>query len=268
MDNFKQFVRKAVPIVLTVVGSASTIAAVIFAAKEGPKYQKILEEKGDEMKPVEKVTTAVKVFAPAIGCAAASIACGAGAQLLNMKTQVSIMGAHAALAQAYKTHIANGKELDWVDGDKELLKEAEASKLPPDVMREVDEKKYTINLKNISDKLGDVTFEATKEELLWKIIAVNMEIGRCGCISANRLLELFELSQYKYAAGDCEGWSFPMIGVFDGNEWLMFDYFREDDGSLTCYPILDASETYLSEYGLDWDFTGPELVKAMNSPIV
>ena len=268
MSNFKQFVRKAVPIVLTVVGSASTIAAVIFAAKEGPKYQKILEEKGDEMKPVEKVTTAVKVFAPAIGCAAASIACGVGAHMMDMHTQASIMGAHAALAQAYKKHIANGKELDWVDGDKELLKEAEASKLPPDVMREVDEKKYTVSLKNISDKLGEITFEATKEELLWKIIAVNMEMGRCGAVTANRLLELFELSQYKYAGGDGEGWSFPMIGVFDGNEWLMFDYFLEDDGTLTCYPVLDAYEGFLSDYGLDWDLTGPELVEAMNSPVL
>ena len=132
----------------------------------------------------------------------------------------------------------------------------------------MDEKKYTVSLKNISDKLGEITFEATKEELLWKIIAVNMEMGRCGAVTANRLLELFELSQYKYAGGDGEGWSFPMIGVFDGNEWLMFDYFLEDDGTLTCYPVLDAYEGFLSDYGLDWDLTGPELVEAMNSPIL
>ena len=253
MGSFKQFVRKAVPIVLTVVGSASTIAAVIFAANEGPKYQKILKEKGDEMKPVEKVTTAVKVFAPAIGCAAASIACGVGAHMMDMHTQASIMGAHAALAQAYRKHIANGKELDWAGVDKDLLKEAEASKLPPDVMKEVDEKKYFVHLKSVADDLEEIVFEATKEELLWKIIAVNMELGRCGEMTANRLLELFELDDYKYPGGDSEGWSFPMLGEWDGCEWLTFDYFVEDDGSLTCYPVFAAYDGFLTDYGLDWD---------------
>lgn len=267
MSNFKQFVRKAVPIVLTVVGSASTIAAVIFAAKEGPKYQKILEEKGDEMKPVEKVTTAVKVFAPAIGCAAASVACGVGAHMMDMHTQASIMGAHAALAQAYKKHIANGKELNWVNSDKELLKEAEESKLPPDAMKDVDEKKYFVHLKSVADDLDEIVFEATKEELLWKIIAVNVELGKCGEMTANRLLELFELDEYKYPGGDSEGWSFPMLGEWDGCEWLMFDYFVEDDGSLTCYPVFTAYDGFLTDYGLDWDHpTSSEVLNLMSAP--
>ena len=267
MSNFKQFIRKAVPIALTVVGSASTIAAVIFAAKESPKYQKILEEKGDEIKPIEKVTTAIKVFAPAIGCAAASIACGVGAHMMDMQTQASLMGAHAALVQAYKKHVAGNKEIPWSDENKDVLMETEREKLPPDVMREVDEKVYTIHLKNIADDLDEIDIQATKEQLLWKIIAVNMELGKCGVLSANRLLELFELSEYKFSGGDSEGWSFPMLGEWDGNEWLMFDYIHEDDGSLTCYPLVPAYDGYMTDYGLDWDHpTSVEMLDLMSSP--
>lgn len=253
MSNIKQFVRKAVPIALTVVGSVSTIAAVIFAAKEGPKYQKILEEKGDDVKPIEKVTTAVKVFAPAIGCAAASIACGVGAHMMDMHTQASIMGAHAALVQAYKKHIAGGKGTEWIEENKNDLLGLEKEKLPPDVMREIDEKKYQVHLMRLGDDVGEIVFEATKEELLWKIIAVNMELGRCGELCLNRLLELFELDQYKIPGGYDEGWSFPMLGSMDGCEWLQFAYVQESDGSLTCYPEEPAYGGYLTDYGLDWD---------------
>ena len=267
MSSFKQFVRKAVPIVLTVVGSASTIAAVIFAAKEGPKYQKILEEKGDEMKPVEKVTTAVKVFAPAIGCAAASIACGVGAHMMDMHTQASITGAYIALKQAYRKHVSDEKELPWVDENKDILMDAERDRLPPDVMREVDEKVYTVHLKDFADDLDEIDIQATKEQLLWKIIAVNMELGRCGELTLNRLLELFELSEYKISGGDGEGWSFAMLGSWNGNEFLMFDYIHESDGSLTCYPLSKAYDGYLTDYGLDWDHpTAPDALDYLSSP--
>lgn len=267
MSNFKQFVRKAVPIVLTVVGSASTIAAVIFAANEGPKYQKILEERGEEMKPVEKAVTAVRVFAPAIGCAAASIACGVGAHMMDMQTQASIMGAHAALVQAYKKHIVDNKEVKWNEDDEEVLKEVVGEELPESVKHSNEEKVYTIRLKNVSDRLDEITFEATKEELLWKIIAVNKELGRCGELTANRLLELFELDDYKYPGGDDEGWSYAMLGEWDGGEFLAFDYGQESDGSLTCFPLYPAYEGYLSDYGLDWDHpTSLEMLKSLSAP--
>ena len=268
MSNFKQFVRKAVPIVLTVVGSASTIAAVIFAAKEGPKYQKILEEKGDEIKPIEKVTTAIKVFAPAIGCAATSIACGVGTYVFDFNTQMSIMGIATAAERGYKTLLKKNEEINGPGANEKIFKSIAEENFPEDISKDPPEKVYTVHLRNLSDNLDEITFESTKEDLLWKVIAVNMEMGKIGSLTLNRLLEMFELGQYKTSSGDNEGWSFAMLGEWDGNEWLMFDYIHGDDGSLTCYPIFGAYDGFLSDYGLDWPTTGPELIEAMNHPVL
>lgn len=253
MSNFKQFVRKAVPIVLTVVGSASTIAAVIFAANEGPKYQKILEENGDEMKPVEKVTTAVKVFAPAIGCAVASIACGVGAHMMDMQTQASLMGATAAVKQGYRKFFKENGELNGPEANERVLRKIEEGKFPDDIRDEEGEKIYKVYLKNLrDDAYEEIEFEATKEELLLREIKVNMELGANGYISLNRMLELFELSEHKISKGNDVGWSIEMLqeanARVDWVPWLLFDYTRNDDGSLTMYPIWPSVEAFDVDY--------------------
>ena len=253
MSNFKQFVRKAVPIVLTVVGSASTIAAVIFAANEGPKYQKILEEKGDEMAPVEKVTTAIGVFAPAIGCAAVSVACGVGAHMMDMQTQASLMGATAAVKQGYRKFFKENGELNGPEANERVLRKIEEEKLPDDIRDEEGEKIYKVYLKNLrDDAYEEIEFEATKEELLMREIKVNMELGANGYISLNRMLELFELSEHKISKGNDMGWSVNMLIEANAHTdlvpWLLFDYTRNDDGSLTMYPVWPSVEDYGDDY--------------------
>lgn len=253
MSNFKQFVRKAVPIVLTVVGSASTIAAVIFAANEGPKYQKILEEKGDEIKPIEKVTTAIKVFAPAIGCAAASIACGVGAHMMDMHTQASIMGATVALKEGYKKFVKENGELNGPEANEKIFKKLEEENFPDDIRDEEGEKIYKVYLKNLrDDSFDEIAFEATKEELLLREIKANMELGTNGYLSLNKMLELFELGDFKIPSGNDRGWSIEMLieanSRTDLIPWLLFDYTRNDDGSLTMYPVWPSVEGFDDDY--------------------
>ena len=254
MSNLKHFIRKAVPIVLTVVGSASTVAAVIFAAKEGPKYMQILEEKGSEIKPIEKFATAVKVFAPAIGCATASIACAAGTVMFDASTQASIMGLAAAAQQGYKNILKKNEEINGPEANKKIFKAICGENFPDDEHDENGEKIYTVHLKNVSETaLEEVTFRDTKEGVLLKAAAVNMELGKCGHITYNRLLELFELSEHKTINGEFEGWSCWMLGDWGENPWLVFDYVLNNDGSLTLYTLWPAYEGYLLDYGIEDD---------------
>ena len=253
MSSFKQLVRKAVPIVLTVVGSASTIAAVIFAAKEGPKYQKILEENADAMKPVEKVTTAVKVFAPAIGCTAVSVACGVGAHMMDMHTQASIMGASMALKEGYRKFVKENGELNGKDANEKIFKKIGEEQLTEELRNDDGEKVYKYYLKNFrSDSFDEIEFESTKEHLLQREIDTNVELGSDGRISLNRMLELFDLGEYKVPSGEDVGWSVGMLieanSWSDWVPWLLFDDVKNDDGSRTISPRWPAIDGYDTDF--------------------
>ena len=252
MSNFTQFIRKAVPIALTIVGSVATVAAVIFAADEGPRYKKALEEKED-MTASEKVTTAVKTFAPAIACATISVACGVGAHMMDMHTQASIMGASMALKEGYKKFVKENGELNGKEANEKIIRKIEEECLPEEVRDEEGEKIYKVYLKNLrSNSFDEIAFEATKEELLQREIKVNMELGSEGRISLNRALELFELGDYKIPSGNDVGWSIEMLieanSWQDWVPWLLFDYTRNYDGSLTMYPVWPSVEGYDTDY--------------------
>ena len=256
MSNFTQFIRKAVPIALTIVGSVATVAAVIFAADEGPRYKKALEEKED-MTTTEKVTIAVKTFAPAIACVTISVACGVGAHVMDMHTQASIMGATVALKEGYKKFVKENGEINGIEANEKVFKKFINDKLPSSMRDENGEKVYTVYLKNLSYDVDEIMFEATKEELLLRSIRVNRELSMTGQVSLNRLLELFELDQYITVSGNDKGWSSYMIGSNNCNEnpsycgeYLDFDYCLNNDGSLTMFPVYEAEDTYLSDYGL------------------
>lgn len=256
MSSFTQFIRKAVPIALTIVGSVATVAAVIFAADEGPRYKKALEEKED-MTTTEKVTMAVKTFAPAIACATISVACGVGAHVMDMHTQASLMGATVAIKEGYKKFVKENGEINGIEANKKLIKKAISEQLSEDERDEDGEKIHTVCLRGYSEGAPDIIFKATAKQALDREIAVNMELGEEGYLSVNRMLELFELSDRKIPEGEHEGWSVDQMIEWNAFKpcvpWLLFDN-RDDkeSGMLIVEPFYEGYGGYLSDYGLDY----------------
>ena len=83
-------------------------------------------------------------------------------------------------------------------------------------------------------------------------IKANMELGTNGYLSLNKMLELFELGDFKIPSGNDRGWSIEMLieanSRTDLIPWLLFDYTRNDDGSLTMYPVWPSVEGFDDDY--------------------
>lgn len=247
MSNFKHFIQKAVPIALTILGSAATVAAVIFAAKEGPIYEKVLKE-DPEMKPVKKVTTAVKTFGPAIGCAAVSVACGVGAHLMDQHTQASLMGATVAIKEGYRKFRQKNTEVNGVEAGKKVLKEMMKDDIPEDLRDENGEKIYTFHIKGMSDAGHEWDVETTKEKILNAVISLNMMLDFEQELTLNQALEFFEIEGIG-AEGDKSGWALWRLAEMDGLAWLRFDLLPQDDGSIIVIPNQPACD----DYDIPWD---------------
>lgn len=249
MSKASNMIRKILPTVLTVLGSGATIAAVIFAAKEGPKFKEALDV-NPEMSKKDKVVTGAKVFGPAIGCAAVSVACGVGAHCMDLNTQASLTGAYVAVQQAYKNYRLKNGEINGEEADISVREAIEEEKLPDDLRNEKGEKIYTVHFGYFEENQETEDIQMTKEELLTAIIRVNKMLDQVGELSLNGLREMFGLS--KVDGGDDVGWSVDMLCDWVQSYQLNIDIYEMDDGSLFVSPMFPAYGGYLSDYGLDY----------------
>lgn len=249
MSKASNLIRKILPTVLTVLGSGATIAAVIFAAKEGPKFKEVLEG-NPEMTAKDKVFTGAKVFAPAIGCTAVSVACGVGAHCMDLHTQASLTGAYVAVQQAYKKYREKNGEINGEEADISVRKAVEEENMPEDLRNEKGEKIYAVHFGYFDEGQETEDVQMTKEELLTAIIRVNKILDQVGEITLNGLRELFGLSGVE--GGDEAGWSVDMLCDWNQSYQLNIDIYEMDDGSLYVSPMFPAYGGYLSDYGLDY----------------
>lgn len=256
MNRQSKFLTKVVPMALTILGAASTVAAVIFAAKEGPKYQKILEE-DKEMSTPKKVVKAVKTFAPAIGCTAVSVACGIGAHCLDMSTQASLTGAYIAaqggfkkLKGEYKRFRDKNRELNGEEANEKVIKEMQKEDLPVELRDENGEKIYNVNLRGLSESLPVITMQSSKADIFAKILQVQFMLDKIGMLSLNDMLDIFDQPHVEF--GDEEGWSYEMISEWDCATLLKFEIDIDENGDLNIYPIFCAYGGYLTDYGIDY----------------
>ena len=249
MSKASNMIRKILPTVLTVLGSGATIAAVIFAAKEGPKFKEALNA-NPEMSKKDKIVTGAKVFGPAIGCAAVSVACGVGAHCMDLNTQASLTGAYVAVQQAYKNYRLKNGEINGEEADISVREAIEEEKLPDDLRNEKGEKIYAVHFGYFEENQEPEDIQMTKEELLTAIIRVNKTLDQVGELNLNGLREMFGLP--KVDGGDDVGWSVDMLCDWDQTYQLDIDIYEMDDGSLFVTPMYPAYGGYLSDYGLDY----------------
>lgn len=232
MSRKTTFVRKVLPVIFTVVNVGMTVAAVIFAAKEGPKFKKALEEK--EMKPSEKILTGAKIFAPAIGCALASSACAIGGVCLNFKTQSVLLGMVASSNELLKQYRAKNEEVNGEDADKKVMTEIAKDKLPENLKAKADSDETMI----FHDCITGQMFESTMAKVIEAEYQINRELHALDSgfmISLNRYCELFGMKSV--SGGDDEGWSLESIcewGDAEHMDWLdfMHEDFQDTDGTL------------------------------------
>lgn len=258
MSTAKDFARRVLPTAMTVLGSLATIAAVIFAAKEGQEFKEKIE--GKEMTKKQKVWTGVKTFKKTELCTAVSLGCGIGAHCLDLKTQASLVGAYTLLQSQVKKHQGEfgkyRKKIEEIYGpevDEKTMVEVKKEELPEEVKKDISdgngEKKLTVHFANFGDDLPEITVERTLEEILRGEIELNKMLMTTYEVTLNDALEIFGLDTIGQE-GNEQGWTADMMCDWTGGYlWLEIDMMKLDDGTYLVYPMFSAYKGFRSEYG-------------------
>lgn len=140
MNKAQYFLKQHSSTILTVVGAVGVVGTAVLSVKATPKALALLEEakeeKGEDLTPLEVVETAWKPYIPALITGVSTIACIFGANILNSKSQASLMSAYALLDQTYKEYRNKVKELYEEEADTNVAHEILKSKFDEDMVLE------------------------------------------------------------------------------------------------------------------------------------
>lgn len=121
------FVKRNSATILTCAGAAGVVSTAVLTAKAATKASKILEqateEKGEKLTPLEAVNVAGPVYIPAVISGVAAITCIFGANIINKKTQASLISAYSLLDQSYKEYKKKVDELYGEGADAKVRNE-------------------------------------------------------------------------------------------------------------------------------------------------
>lgn len=113
--NFMQKLKSNSPLILTCVGAIGVVATTVMAVKATPKALTIIEhakeEKGEELTKLEIVNVAGPLYIPTLITGVSTIACIFGANILNKRSQATLMSAYALLDNSYKEYMKKTEEL-------------------------------------------------------------------------------------------------------------------------------------------------------------
>lgn len=247
MGKFQEFAKKVLPTAMTVVGSGATVAGVILAAREGQKFKE--ETEGKEMSLGKKIIVGAKIFAPAIGCAALSVACSVGAHMMDTKTQASIMGAYALLEKGYKKYKEKNAEINGEEADDKVRLAIEEERLPESVVELDGDKPCVFHLKNLCEDIPEMTFVSTKYIMLNAFMRANKMLDLLELLSVNDFLPLMEREPIE--GGGEIGWSSYSLHHNYGLSSLEFNMEpNETEGGFDVYPLVSADGAYLIDSDL------------------
>ena len=115
LSKSQLFLKRNSSTILTCVGAAGVVATTVTAVKATPKALALLdqakEEKGDELTTLETVKIAGPAYIPTAILGVSTLACIFGANILNQRSQASLMSAYALLDSGYKDYRKKVEEL-------------------------------------------------------------------------------------------------------------------------------------------------------------
>ena len=229
--NANLFLKRNGSTILTVLGGAGVVATAVTAVKATPKAIKLIEvyeeQKGENLTTLEKVKVAGPNYIPTILIGVGTIACIFGANVLNKRTQASLMSAYALIDNSYKEYKKKAAELYGDEMHKEVISSIAKDKYTDDIHVSDDKQLFY-------DEFSHRYFESTLEKVLLAEYELNKEFGRDGYAYLNRFYELLGLTQER----NCKalGWSQEMIFDMYSTYFIEFDHPKVvmDDG-LECY---------------------------------
>ena len=228
----KQFLRKNGSTILTCVGGVGVVATTVMAVKATPKAMQLIkaaeEEKGEKLTRMETIKIAGPIYAPSTIAGIATIVSIFGANVLNKRTQASLLSAYTLIDQSfkdYKNHVEEG-----------YGEEANANIRERIAKDKYVERKTELGGENrlFYDFYSGRYFNSTMEKVLAAEFALNRQIILGECAYLNDFYQ--ELGIPFIQAGDEVGWSRGhMCNVYQ-QEWVDFNHqdVTQDDGLECC----------------------------------
>lgn len=215
--------KKAAPLVLTVLSAAGTVAAVIFGAKAAVKAQEVIKEKekakGEELDKIEAVKAALPIFIPTVLLTVGTVACVFGSNAINKKQQAAYISAYTMLDAAFK---------DYKTKVEELYGEGADAKVEQAVVEEKHSGKCVFY-----EVYRDEFFERSREDVIRAEYELNRNFALRGYAPLNEFYEFLGLSHIP--EGDILGWAMDIGEIVYGYRWIDFSHVEEERGDGTKY---------------------------------
>lgn len=240
--NAKLFLKRNGSTILTVLGGAGVVATAVTAIKATPKAIKLIEvyeeQKGEDLKTLEKVRVAGPHYIPAILIGAGTIACIFGANVLNKRNQASLMSAYALIDNSYKAYKRKVAELYGEEAHKEVISSIAKDKYTDDIR--VDDNKILFY-----DEFSHRYFESTLEDVIKAEYNTNRQLQCNSRVYLNEYYEFLGLEPSQ--VGTELGWSSGILQSHYCAKWIEFDHWKVilEDGLECCIitlryePVID-----------------------------
>lgn len=232
--GFGDWLKKASPTILTILGAVGTVATTVVAVKATPdalarKDAAQREKGGKKLTILEIAKTEAPAYIPAAAIGVGTIGCIFGANLLNQRQQASLASAYAFLDQTYRKYRGKVKSLFGEAGDHMVEKAVEQAEKDIEDDRPPWDEVQTFYF----EPYGQF-FERTKEQVFQAEYHINRNLMLKGSVTVNEFLDFLDLEHI--TGGDSVGWNLYDGEAFYGYQWIDFNhrYFMTDDGFSVC----------------------------------
>lgn len=237
----KPYMRKAIPIALTLLSTAGVVATAVLSSKATLKASKVLAEVNQDDAPMDRmeiVKTVAPIYAPAIVIGLATVVCIGGMGVFSIRSSASIASAYTLLDQSYRQYRSAAKEVYGKDADAKI-KAVKAKKI--DVGSDCANLYYphkdrANNVVLFYDDYSQRYFNATMAAVMNAQYHVNRNLSLRGDVCLNEFYDFLGLDQID--GGYDVGWNICKLSEEYDTTWLDFNnqYVKLDDG-MECYII-------------------------------
>ena len=238
LGSSKLYLKRNSSTILTCVGTVGVVATSFMAVKATPKAMKLLqkaeEEKGEELTKFEKVKVAGPAYIPATIMGVSTIACIAGANVMNKRQQASMASAYALLNNSYKEYKAKVAAMYGEEKEEEIREE---------IAKDHYDGKGVTNSNNVLfyDEFSQRYFESTIEKVQKAEYYLNRDMAMRDYAYLNEFYEWLGIDTIE--SGWKLGWSIGCCLDLYWQNWIDFDHSKVtlDDGT-ECIKILMFQE--------------------------
>lgn len=244
LHHAQMFLKRNGSTILTCLGGAGVVVTTITAVKATPKALALIEEarreKGEELTKWEVCKTAAPVYIPSVVIGASTVACIAGANVLNKRQQAALMSAYALVENSYKEYRDKLKELYGEETHQNIVNAIAVEKADDVYIRsetlctscDLSLEENTSEPCLFYDEHSGRYFESTVERVMNAEYHLNRNYILRGYAYLNELYEFLGLEETDY--GSVLGWA-PND---DGMYWIDFNHRKVlINDELECYII-------------------------------